>query len=74
MPLNANHCRSMPINSELIGIDQHRSELIDIGIDIDRHWALIKGVLNTQILLCPANVDNDVWMGYSFKVVRLVLS
>ena len=50
MPLNANHCWSMSINSdrflsmrsmpidrhseELIGIDQHWSELIDIGINV----------------------------------------
>ncbi len=49
-PINA-QCRSMPINADQNhGIDP-KSELIDIGINariligIDRHWALIEGVL-----------------------------
>ncbi len=47
MSINSDQCRSMPINCELIGIDRHWSELIDIGINariligIDRHWSAL---------------------------------
>ncbi len=55
MPIIADQCRSIPLNSsqiernweELIGIDRHWSEFINIGINarifigIDRHWSAL---------------------------------